>query len=251
LRLLYILSIILFALVLKSDSKAQSFRDDQQKYPRVRDARQSKAQILDSLFEKSGLEYPPARIFLQAFKHERELELWASASDSFVLIKTYKFTAYCGTLGPKRHQGDLQIPEGFYFVDRFNPASNYHLSLGLNYPNKSDRIRKDRPDPGGDIFIHGNQVTIGCIPIGDDAIKELYISAVDAKSSGQNRIPVQIFPFRMDDKKTDSIRNQYIKTEPELEAFWVEIEAAYTFFQKNHILPDISIDPQGCYIIKP
>ncbi len=46
-----------------------------------------------------------------------------------------------GTLGPKTNAGsDYQVPEGFYYINEFNPKSSFHLSLGLNYPNASDRI---------------------------------------------------------------------------------------------------------------
>ena len=53
-----------------------------------------------------------------------------------------------GTTGPKRAEGDYQVPEGFYYINEFNPNSKYHLSLGLNYPNASDKILSDSIDPG-------------------------------------------------------------------------------------------------------
>ncbi|MFC7667854.1 murein L,D-transpeptidase family protein [Hymenobacter humi] len=86
------------------------------------------------------------------------------------------------------------MPEGFYQIDRFNPKSEYHLSLGLNYPNAAD-LALGEPDPGGDIFIHGGEVTIGCLPITDIGIEEVYLIAVAARAAGQTLIPVHIFPF--------------------------------------------------------
>jgi len=47
-----------------------------------------------------------------------------------------------GKLGPKRQQGDMQIPEGFYHISGFNPASNFYLSLRINYPNPSGALGK-------------------------------------------------------------------------------------------------------------
>jgi hypothetical protein len=85
------------------------------------------------------------------------------------------------------------VPEGFYFIDRFNPESSYHLSLGLNYPNPSDRIRSDHGRPGGDIFIHGSNQTIGCLPLGDEAIEELYLPP-SMRGRGQRGIPCTSFP---------------------------------------------------------
>ena len=174
------------------------------------------------------------------------MELWAKSDDStdFRLITEYHFTAFSGQMGPKRRQGDLQIPEGFYHIDRFNPASNFLLSLGLNYPNKSDRIRKSADDPGGDIFIHGNRVTIGCIPIGDCKIEELYIIAVDTRSGGQTKIPVHIFPCQLDNKKIfESVLADY----RQFKSFWEEIYEGYSFFEKHRRLPNTRIDSTGKY----
>ena len=230
---------------------AKSFKQEQQKYPRVRQARINTQDSRDSLFRAAGLNDSLYRIYLRAFKHERLLELWArnDTGKTFKHLKNYKFTAFCGDLGPKRYQGDLQIPEGFYHVDRFNPHSSYHLSLGINYPNRSDRIRKTRDNPGGDIFIHGNRVTIGCIPIGDKAIEELYIIAVDAKSSGQTMIPVHIFPYRLNDSVKADLFIDYIINQPELDSFWKELNPIYKYFERNYRLPDITIDEKGRYRI--
>ncbi|MCP4750868.1 MAG: hypothetical protein GY866_08245 [Proteobacteria bacterium] len=76
-------------------------------------------------------------------------------------MKEYPFSDYSGMLGPKRRQGDEQIPEGFYFIDRFNHRSAFYLSMGLDYPNDSDRRLSSFKYLGGDIFIHGSDVTIG------------------------------------------------------------------------------------------
>ena len=89
-------------------------------------------------------------------------------------------------------QGDYQVPEGFYYINEFNPNSNYHLSLGLNYPNASDRILSDSLSPGGDIYIHGSCVSVGCIPVTDEQIEEIYIIASYAKASGQDYIPTHL-----------------------------------------------------------
>ena len=72
----------------------------------------------------------------------------------------------------------------------------YHLSLGINYPNASDRILSDSEKPGGSIYIHGHCVSTGCIPISDEPIEELYVIAGAAKSRGQEFIPVHIFPIK-------------------------------------------------------
>ena len=88
------------------------------------------------------------------------------------------------------------MPEGFYYINEFNPRSQYYLSLGINYPNVSDKILSDSLRPGSAIYIHGSCVTVGCIPVTDQQIDELYILAAHAKSQGQDYIPVHIFPIR-------------------------------------------------------
>jgi murein L,D-transpeptidase YafK len=232
--------------------EASDFRGEQKRYSRVRAAYAATDSILPVLFAEAGVKYPPKEIYLRAFKHEEELELWARAesADSFVLVTTWDFTAYSGTLGPKRAQGDLQIPEGCYFTDRFNPASRFHLSLGLSYPNRSDRIRKRGPDPGGDIFIHGNRVTIGCIPIGDEKIQELYIVAVEARNSGQGEIPVHIFPCRFDDSANAVIIEHFAGTDGSLADFWAELESIYSFFEQYRSVPEVSILSDGSYQVR-
>ena len=229
-----------------------TFKDEQQKYPRVRKARENKEAVVKSYFGKENITYPPYKIFLRAFKKERELELWATNGDSlkFKLIKTFRFTANSGRLGPKRFRGDRQIPEGFYYIDRFNPNSRFHLSFGINYPNKSDKIRKLKDDPGDNIFVHGSWVTIGCIPIGDNFIEELYIIAVDTKSNGQNKIPVHIFPCRMDNPDNQHLMSLYSKNSPKLESFWKEIQKGYDYFELNNLLPQMIIDNKGNYLFK-
>src|SRR5690606_32704350 len=107
------------------------------------------------------------------------------------------------------------VPEGIYHVDRFNPNSKFHLSLGLNYPNASDKVRSDKTAPGSDIFIHGSNVSIGCLAMGNDPIEEIYAIATKAKTSG-NKIRVDIFPFRLTE---ENLANQPEKYKAQL-PFW-------------------------------
>jgi murein L,D-transpeptidase YafK len=129
-------------------------------------------------------------------QQEARLELWAldNTGDSYTLVHTYAICATSGVLGPKRKFGDVQVPEGFYELDWFNPQSNFFLSLHISYPNSADRILGSHANPGGDIFLHGNCVTIGCMPITDEGIKEVYWLAVEVHAAGQRHIPIEIFP---------------------------------------------------------
>ena len=156
---------------------------------------QSKAQQrIRVRFEQAGVAWPPPKIALLALKQNRRLELWASAQKKWHLIHTYAILGASGTAGPKLRQGDKQVPEGAYRILWLNPKSRYHLSMKLNYPNAEDRRHareEGRNNPGGDIFIHGKDVSIGCIAIGDPAIEELYTLA---QRIGVEKVRVYIAP---------------------------------------------------------
>lgn len=118
------------------------------------------------------------RLVLVALKDQQRLMVYASRpGEPWRQIAAWPFTASSGALGPKQRSGDYQIPEGHYAITHLNPNSAYHLSIGVAYPNAFDRARAaedGREQLGGDIFIHGKAVTIGCIPIGDAAIEALF-----------------------------------------------------------------------------
>lgn len=248
-KALYLLALILLSLYVYS--RARTFKDEQLRYPRVREAFKNSEGKIDSLFSAIELSYPPEKIFIRIFKFERLLELWAKADNSkkYKLVEKYRMTAFSGNLGPKREEGDLQIPEGFYHIDRFNPASNYHLSLRLNYPNKSDSIRKQGEKAGGDIFIHGSNVTIGCIPLGNPGIEKLYAIAVDAKSNGQSEIPVHIFPFKMNSEVADSLFSEIEVDNGKVIRFWKELTPVFEYFEAHREIPEIDVGSDGSYTI--
>ena len=225
---------------------AQDFKAEQNKYVRVRNAYQEKENILKREFLQAGLPYPPREVFIRIFKYERTLELWTRSmkSDSFRLFKEYKICALSGELGPKRKQGDCQVPEGFYYIDAFNPASSFHLSMRINYPNESDRILGVKGKLGGNICIHGDCVTIGCIPITDNQIKEVYLLAIEARSSGQNKIPVHIFPAKF---KNEMQSLQNISGNKHLLYFWNNLKTGYNYFENYRILPAIKVQKDGTY----
>ena len=153
-----------------------------------------------------------------------------------------------GTMGPKRMEGDYQVPEGFYHINEFNPNSNYHLSLGLNYPNASDRILSDSVRPGSAIYIHGNCVSTGCIAINDMPIEELYIIASNARQQGQEFIPVHVFPARYNVKKSMDYLNNTIKDNAYLQQFNKNIREAFDYFEIKKELPIIMVNRKGEYI---
>jgi hypothetical protein len=116
-------------------------------------------------------------VTLVALKREARLELWADGGRGWTFVRSYLVRASSGGLGPKRRLGDHQVPEGVYGIEALNPDSLYHLSMRIAYPNAFDRARAiddGRTRLGGDIMIHGSNVSDGCIPVGDEAVEELY-----------------------------------------------------------------------------
>lgn len=228
-----------------------SFIDYQKTFPRPNDAFRRKEDSLRKMFETKNLTWPARYIYIRSFKYDSQLEIWVKndKKDPFKLFHTYKVCALAGTLGPKRMEGDYQVPEGFYYINEFNPRSQYHLSLGINYPNVSDRILSDKMRPGGEIYIHGSCVTVGCIPLTDPLMEDVYIIAAHAKNQGQDFIPVHIFPVRFNVKRSMDYLNDFMKDKPELIRFVSKLEDAFNYFEKYHKLPIIMINEQGEYFV--
>ena len=119
----------------------------------------------------------PKNLTLIGLKNEKLLEVWTKKDGQYKHIITYPFKGFSGILGPKFKEGDRQIPEGIYKISYLNAKSKFHLSLRINYPNAFDRKmakKEKRTKLGGDIMIHGDNRTIGCIPIGNKNIEGLY-----------------------------------------------------------------------------
>lgn len=184
----------------------------------------------------------PKETFIRVFKYEKELEVWTYDKGAYQLLKTYNICGLSGKFGPKRYEGDLQVPEGAYQVTKLNQHSNYHKSIKINYPNKSDSIISKHPKKGGEIYIHGKCVSVGCIAIGDKAVDELY-SIV----SQSQKTTVHVYPARYD-THNDYIRDN-LERYPWLHRFETNLAQLYYYFEDNKILPVIDIDDSGRYKI--
>jgi len=114
-------------------------------------------------------------------------------------LKIYDVNLGFAPEGAKEFRGDGRTPEGRYMIDRRNPNSNFHLSIGIDYPNQQDidYARKMGKEPGGDIFIHGGprlfkdrnkpDWTAGCISVTNREIEEIYAMVQDGT-------PIDILP---------------------------------------------------------
>lgn len=242
--LIYLISLITMTL---SANAQKGFKLQQLKFERVRTAYDLKWTSLEKDLQKAGFG-AGFEMLMNAYKAEGKVEIWLKTAkqDKFTLFKTYNACAKSGTLGPKVIEGDLQTPEGFYKINVFNPMSSYHLSLGIDYPNEVDKIRtgNDRKT-GGDIYIHGDCVTVGCIPLTDDKIRGVYVLAVEARNNGQSNIPVNIFPFRMKKANFDNYAKQF----PQHIAFWNTLKLGFDYFEKNKIMAKVA-QVGGKYVVK-
>jgi murein L,D-transpeptidase YafK len=197
------------------------------------------APILEKGLIEKGLEIG-SPIFIRIFKAEGELELWIEGKDGYKLFKTYEVCSFSGELGPKIKQGDMQSPEGFYFITagRMNPWSDFHLSINLGFPNRYDRIKGYS---GNYLMIHGNCVSIGCYAMTDAGIEEIYTLAEKALNNGQSFFRVHIFPFRMN---SENMR-KYHKSP--WNSFWGNLKTGYDRFEEELTPPNVEVE-NGIYV---
>lgn len=118
---------------------------------------------------------------IRVYKTERRMDLLHGEE----VLRSYEIGLGFAPEGHKEREGDGRTPEGLYHIDRQNPRSAYHLSIGISYPNEQDRERARElgVSPGGDIFIHGRgrnhrfargDWSVGCITVTDAEIEEIY-----------------------------------------------------------------------------
>lgn len=200
-------------------------------------------------FAEAKLTWPAKQMYIRSFKQEGQLEIWLRhlPSEPFVLFKTYQVCALSGKLGPKRKEGDLQVPEGLYYINEFNPNSDYHFSLGINYPNQSDLFFADPQSPGSEIYIHGKCATVGCIPILNNPIEELYVLASTIHQHGQDYIPVHIFPINFSNEQSLKQLQSHTMFNPHYQALTEQLKQVFIFFEQYKQLPIVGIDQNGAY----
>jgi len=163
---------------------------------------------------------------------ESVLEAWVQGDDGlYHLFKTYVICGRSGELGPKRKEGDLQTPEGFYALVQFRTDSNFHLSMQVSYPNGYDRAHGAT---GKDIYVHGNCQSIGCMAMTDRQIEEIYLLTWEANQNGQLTTPIDIFPFRLSDENMEAYVN-----DRNIE-FWKELKPGFDHFEKHRRPPYIT-----------
>jgi murein L,D-transpeptidase YafK len=184
-------------------------------------------------------------VFIRIIKNDKRtglLEAWTEnpTTKKYELFKTYRINNYSGTPGPKTKEGDLQAPEGFYYVPRsaLNPLSNYHLSMDMGYPNAYDR---SKGYTGSYLMIHGSTVSIGCFAMTNCSIEQIYTLVDRALAGGQKFVRVHSFPFAMTEENLGKEKNN------KHYEFWRNLKGGWDWFEKNKRPPNVSV-VNGKYI---
>jgi murein L,D-transpeptidase YafK len=105
---------------------------------RVKLAYTEKQGLLANKLKSLGYDLDNINILITAFKTEQQLNIYIKkpAETKYRKFASYDICSSSGMLGPKRRSGDGQVPEGFYYIERFNPQSTYYLSLALTTPTR-------------------------------------------------------------------------------------------------------------------
>ena len=215
---------------------------------RAQVAQQRQESKIRTRLDQLALSSSSVQVFFRILKEDARFEVWVSDAThpEFQLYQSWTICAASGNVGPKRVSGDLQVPEGYYVIDRFNPASAFYLSIGLDYPNRADRFFSDPQRPGGDIFIHGGCASIGCIALTDAVIEQVYVLAALARRHGQVSLPVLIVPTQLDHAGLDALKRRFAgKTE--LLHFWHNLAAIDQAFLTTRRPPPRVVTDHGRY----
>ena len=173
-------------------------------------------------------------ILVRLFKEESELEVWKKdRNGDFALLKTYPICRWSGDLGPKKHEGDRQAPEGFYTISpgQMNPNSSYYLAFNTGYPNAYDRAWGYT---GSELMVHGDCSSRGCYAMTDEQIQEIYALARESFFGGQKNFQFEAFPFRMTALNMAKHRNN-----PNF-AFWKMLKEGYDNFEATRQEPKVA-----------
>ncbi|ELQ9308687.1 murein L,D-transpeptidase [Serratia marcescens] len=180
-------------------------------------------------------------VYIQIFKEERKLELYARMGNEFRLVNTFPICNFSGGLGPKRREGDFKSPEGFYSVDarHLKPDSKYYRAINIGFPNDYD---KSQGYSGAYLMIHGECKSIGCYAMTNTYMDEIYRYVEAAFAYGQSRVDISIYPFRMTEQNLKRhASSSYI-------AFWRQLKPGYDYFAKNHQPPTMGV-VNGQYVL--
>jgi murein L,D-transpeptidase YafK len=178
---------------------------------------------------------PSSPTLIRTYKKEAELEIWKMKSNGeYALLKTYPMCRWSGQLGPKKREGDMQVPEGFYPITpgQMNPNSHYYLAFNVGYPNAYDRAYGRT---GGNVMVHGVCSSAGCFSMTDEQVADIYAIARDSFNGGQREIQLQSYPFHMTAENMAKFR-----LDPNIE-FWKNLKNGSDYFEVTKTEPPVLV----------
>ena len=178
---------------------------------------------------------PSAPTIIRTYKKEAELEIWKmKSSGEYALLKTYPMCRWSGQLGPKKREGDMQVPEGFYTIapGQMNPNSHYYLSFNVGYPNAYDRAYGRS---GGNVMVHGVCSSAGCFSMTDEQVADIYAIARESFAGGQREIQLQSYPFHMTAENLAKFR-----LDPNID-FWKDLKNGSDHFEVTKAEPSVMV----------
>jgi murein L,D-transpeptidase YafK len=178
---------------------------------------------------------PSAPTIIRTYKKEAELEIWKmKSSGEYALLKTYPMCRWSGQLGPKKREGDMQVPEGFYTIapGQMNPTSHYYLSFNVGYPNAYDRAYGRT---GGNVMVHGVCSSAGCFSMTDEQVADIYAIARESFAGGQREIQLQSYPFHMTAENMAKFR-----LDPNID-FWKDLKNGSDHFEVTKAEPPVLV----------
>src|SRR5260370_39208282 len=140
---------------------------------------------------------PSSPTVIRTYKKEAELEIWKMKSNGeYALLKAYPMCRWSGQLGPKKREGDMQVPEGFYTIapGQMNPNSHYYLAFNVGYPNAYDRAYGRT---GGGRMVPRGFFSPRCFSLTDEQIADIYAIARDSFRGGPRESQTQSYPLHM------------------------------------------------------
>jgi murein L,D-transpeptidase YafK len=175
-----------------------------------------------------------ARTMIRVFKAESQFEVWVQKGGVYVHFASYRVCFWSGKLGPKLREGDRQTPEGFYTItsEQLHFGDRWQRSLDIGFPNVFDRINGRT---GSVILVHGGCDSSGCFAMTNKVSEEIYEIVAASLRSGQQYVPVHVFPFRM------SAENIAAQAGEVWSEFWNDLKQGYESFERTRLPPVVSV----------
>lgn len=184
-------------------------------------------------------------VFIRAYKQEKRLYFYVQPGriGRFVEFAGWPICAASGFLGPKKAEGDKQVPEGVYGVTptAMNNASSYHLSINVGYPNGFDQ---SLGRTGSFIMIHGRCESIGCLAMTDPVIEDIWTLVTAAHNAGQAKVDVHIFPYVLSERALEGY------AQSEHLAFWTDLMAIQNAFDRTGKPPIVAVNSGRYQVVK-